>query len=293
MTRTLADVQQTTLSPSFAEDLSAAAFAANRQSLMFQFTALALSGAGIGLLVGLFCFNETHLTLSLKMIFAAILLLSAKRWTGSVLLVFIQLDLFFTESRRSGFSGASGVAANITFCLLVLSLLMFISRYRSLRQTSGVSLMNLLRGQWLGETKASETPAARPGPPEIAQRRAASLLGVSLTVQSLLIAILRLLVICLAATVLFTTLPQSLNSREWLTETPDGDIFLWPGPALLIIIVGVLVILSEIDWRQQSASQASLYLRSVFLKGHAADMRRMILRKLKATASHRKKREEP
>ncbi len=282
------------------EDASAAAFAANRQSMMFQLTSLALPGAGIGLLVGLFCFNETHLTLSLKMIFAAILLLSAKRWTGTVLLVFIQLDLFFTESRRSGFQGGlNGMVASVTFCLLVLCLLMFISRYRSLRQTSGVSFMNLLRGQWLGETKSSDTAAGTAtaagttaGTTETAGHRAASFLGVSLTVQSLLIAILRLLVICLAATVLLTALPQSLNSREWLTETADGNIFLWPGPALLVMIAGLLVVLSEIDWRQQSASQASLYLRSVFLKGHAADMRRMVLRKLKATASRRKKRED-
>ena len=159
--------------------------------------------------------------------------------------------------------------------------------------------MNLLRGQWLGETKSSDTAAGTAtaagttaGTTETAGHRAASFLGVSLTVQSLLIAILRLLVICLAATVLLTALPQSLNSREWLTETADGNIFLWPGPALLVMIAGLLVVLSEIDWRQQSASQASLYLRSVFLKGHAADMRRMVLRKLKATASRRKKRED-
>ena len=256
-------------------------YAVNIASLTFQLIAFSLIAGGLGLLVGFLSFNETHVNVSLKMIFAAILLVSVKRWTGTVLLIFVQLDMFFTEPRTRTTTGGVG---SILFCVLVLALLMFVSRYRSLRQTSSVGFMQLLRNAWMNQSSTTSTGMTWP---VIEQSQRASAKAIQLATASLLLSLFKLPFVCVLAYFVFAWIPRPMDAEAWLIESDGGSIFMWPGPTLLVLIVAVLILLSEFSWRQQTAAQASLYSRSAFLRIHNRDLSMIVRRRLKAMLKQR------
>ncbi|MCA9033817.1 MAG: hypothetical protein KDA91_01745 [Planctomycetaceae bacterium] len=260
---------------------SCSSYAVNKSGLMFQLIAYVLLTLGTGVLVGTSSFEASRIAVSLRLIFAAVLLLSVKRWTGTILLVFIQIDLFSSESRQLG-----GGMGYLVSDMLVLSLILFVSRYRLLRQTTSSGLMAMLRSLWFDEPEPSNSPRAS-NTSASEQSAAASAIGRS--ALSAGFGLTRLLVACVAAVVILMILPPSAGRDEWLVNSSGNSVFLWPGPFLLTCLLGLLILLTEITWRQQTESQSSQYARSAFLKAHNPDLRRIVVRRLKLLTKRRPK----
>jgi len=68
-------------------------------------------------------------------------------------------------------------------------------------------------------------------------------------------------------------LPLRQQKERWFQWTLANGQVIWPGATLLACILAVLVLVREVAWRQLSRSQASLYLRSTFLRLHLDDLR--------------------
>ena len=261
---------------------SCSSCAVNKSGLMFQLIAYVLLTLGIGVLVGTSSFEASRIAVSLRLIFAAVLLLSVKRWTGTILLVFIQIDLFSSESRQLG-----GGMGYLVSDMLVLSLILFVSRYRLLRQTTSSGLMAMLRSLWFDGPEPSSSSPRASNTSASEQSAAASAIGRS--ALSAGFGLTRLLAAGVAAVVILMILPPSAGRDEWLVNSSGNSVFLWPGPFLLTCLLGLLILLTEITWRQQTESQSSQYARSAFLKAHNPDLRRIVVRRLKLLAKRRPK----
>jgi len=66
-----------------------------------------------------------------------------------------------------------------------------------------------------------------------------------------------------------------------LRRAVNADPPMIVGAAILVAIVAAWVVISEISWRQMTASQARMYQRSVFVKLHYRDLRMVVMRRLK------------
>jgi hypothetical protein len=66
-----------------------------------------------------------------------------------------------------------------------------------------------------------------------------------------------------------------------LRDFLDVDPSLTAGALLIVCLFAVWIAVSEVSWRQMTAGQARMYLRSAFLKLHYADLRMIVRRRLK------------
>jgi hypothetical protein len=54
-----------------------------------------------------------------------------------------------------------------------------------------------------------------------------------------------------------------------------------PGPSLLTAVAGLIVIISEITWRQITRAQAEICQRTILVNSQFADLRMIVLQKQK------------
>ena len=69
--------------------------------------------------------------------------------------------------------------------------------------------------------------------------------------------------------------PWTLESEPWFNWTLANKQVLWPGPTLIVIMIGVFLFLSELAWRMRTGYQKRTFLRSDGAKSLYPDLRRI------------------
>jgi len=203
----------------------------------------------------------------LRIFLTAIILLTLKYWGSVMVLVAVQADLFFREPPRSAaLQGATGLFT----VFMIVALLMFINRNRELLKHAASrplsAILSLIVSVFRGKIAFDSGKAVR----EILQMLGATVRAIALLVGCVFV-----------SRILLGTLPNRRTLNEdlqgWmLDETPVLQCSL-----LLTGVIAVWVVCHEISWRQLTRDQARLYLRSVFLTIHHADLRMIVRGRLR------------
>ena len=216
---------------------------------------------------GLFFLLAPGMPWSARIFLIAVVLLTLRFWGGFAVLIAVQLDLFFREPQRSStFQGAAGFLT----VFLIVALLMFINRNRELLRRAASRPLSAILGLFVSGVKGELTfDTGR------AMREIPRMLG--LTIRG--IAILASCVFC--SRFLLSTLPnrRSFNRdlQQWFLD--EGSVA--RGSFLLVSMIAAWIVCTEISWRQLTKDQARLYVRSVFVIIHHADLRMVVRRGLK------------
>ncbi len=216
----------------------------------------------------------------LRIFLTAIILLTLKYWGSVMVLVAVQADLFFREPPRSA---ALQGAAGLLTVFLIAAMLMFINRNRELLKLAASrplsSIVGLIGSVFRGEIAFDAGKAVR----EIPRMLGATIRAIALLVGCVFV-----------SRILLSTLPnrRTLNEdlRGWMLD--ESSVLKYS--LLLTGMIAAWVLCNEISWRQLTRDQTRLYLRSVFLTIHHADLK-MIVRgrlKLRQKAAREKKQRE-
>ena len=203
----------------------------------------------------------------LRFFLTAIILLTLKYWGSVMVLIAVQADLFFREPPRSpALQGATGLLT----VFLILALLMFINRNRELLKHA-VSrplsvILSLIVSVFTNEIAFDSGKAVREIP---------RMLGATVRAIALLVACV------FVSRILLTILPNRRTLNEDLRGWMLDESSVLQCSLLLTGIIAVWVVCHEISWRQLTGEQARLYLRSVFLTIHHADLRMIVRGRLR------------
>ena len=203
----------------------------------------------------------------LRIFVTTIILLTLKYWGSVMLLVAVQADLFFREPPRSAaLQGVTGML--IVF--LIVALLMFINRNRVLLKQAArrplTSVVGLIVTAFRSEITFDSGKAVREIP---------RMLGATIRAMALLVSCV------FASRMLLSMLPNrwTINNdlRGWMLD--ESSVL--QCSLLLTGMIAAWIVCHEISWRQLTRNQARLYLRSVFLTIHHADLRMVVRGRLK------------
>ncbi|MBL8813230.1 MAG: hypothetical protein JNM43_23885 [Planctomycetaceae bacterium] len=210
---------------------------------------------------------------SVKLLFMAVVFLSLRYWGGILVLALVQFDLMSREGRMMNvMSGADG----FLFAFCIGSVLMFVARQRDvLNEVSRSDFRTLLRRMF-----ADDSRTTTPSGPERDQEAK----SIDTTMRLLGSAVRGLLVILLCATIArysLAVVPRgrafSLQIRDFIVDNPELT-----GVSLLVVgVMATVLVLTEIGWRQMTASQGRVYLRSALLKQMYVDLRMVTMRRLR------------
>ena len=205
---------------------------------------------------------------SIKLLLIALVFLTLKRWGGILVLVLVQGDLFLREGRELLVLNGSG---GVVFVFVVIAVLMFVARQRLLlQQIARDTIFSLARNLLSSDmTDASQENRRDTG-------------GVILRIFASAIRGLILLFCCTAvARSLLGMLPSNRDLTSNLRDLANIDPQMSMAGVLIISLVAAWVVVSEISWRQMTAAQSRVYLRSAFVKIHYRDLRMIVLRRLR------------
>lgn len=231
-----------------------------------------------GFFLGLFFFVDGDSAFPLQLVFFALLLVSVSRWTGAILLLALQIQLFLTEP--GGRTSVPG-PASLLFVMVTIIMLMGLSRFHTLQFAQHLSLFQLVRKVW----------GFLSGPEVQNSTRSARAVWESFVPMSLGLAIRLMMAVMLVVGgyLLLRYANVSDNIRDWAVRINAGDRQARPTPITLVIVLAVLLLLSEIAWRQKSVTQARMYLRSILLQDLFPELRMIIRQKLKYRRSEQNK----
>lgn len=203
-----------------------------------------------------------HLGWPLRFFLTAIILLTMKYWGSVMVLIAVQADLFFREPPRSAnFQGATGLLA----VFLIVTLLMFINRNRELLKHAASrplsSIFGLIVSAFKGEIVFDSSKAVR----QIPQMLGAIIRAIALLVGCVFV-----------SQILLNTLPNRRTFNEDLRRWMLDQTSVLQCSLLLSGIIAAWIVCHEIFWRQLTRDQSRLYLRSVFLTIHHADLRMIV-----------------
>lgn len=111
--------------------------------------------------------------------------------------------------------------------------------------------------------------------------------------KSLLQWIVRFLIVALAlifAAFITTYIAHSLldatisdlgrTARWWFNDTPSGLEF-WPSPSLIVSIIAIAILLTHLDWRRFTPTQAAMLVRIDNLRWQYPELKRLLARRRK------------
>lgn len=203
---------------------------------------------------------------SIRLLIIALVMLTLKRWGGVLVLMLVQGDLVLREGRDMAILNGSG---GVLFVLVVMAVLMFVARQRELlQQIARNSLVQIAR-EFLNTGEASAEAPKAVGIPA-ARIFSSALRGITLLFGCVVV-----------ARVMLGKLPTNRAVTSGLRDYIDIDPGLTAGALLIVCLFAVWIAVSEVSWRQMTAAQARMYLRSAFLKSHYADLRMIVRRRLK------------
>lgn len=217
----------------------------------------------VTVLVGALLLPEVQLHPSFKLVMIALLLVLIGRTTAAPLLIVFQTVLFFRPAHPDRLVDAPG---SCLFVIIVMGLLLFLSRDRTLKWIVRQSVVDLWKVAFTDSrpTSISSFPV-RQEPPGAFMRQ------MGLQVICVVIAQLLLWKFPLRE----TELDASGEMVSQVTSTLATISF------PLIMLVAVVVLMSELAWRRMTAQQASLYLRSTLMSLVYSDLRLVVRRQLK------------
>lgn len=161
----------------------------------------------------------------------------------------------FKEPGRSQMNPSLDSIASVFFALCFLA---WACRYQEIRR----GLLNLVLR--LSELDLNKPSSAASAP-----------VAVTSTILSHLIFYMKLLVFGLSAVFLLRNQPWTFESEPWFSWTMRTKQVLWPGPSLIVLIIGTLLCLSELTWRMRTRRQKRMFLRSDGAKSLYPDLRRI------------------
>jgi hypothetical protein len=202
-----------------------------------------------------------------KICLTAIILLMLKHWGCVLVLMAAQTDLFLREPQHSdAFRGFTGVSTVV----LIVGLLMFINRNRELLHRAANRPLRSTIQRFLEVFQGIPGSNSERACQEIYKMFTGTIVGlVVLAACSFL------------SQVLLTTIPdrRTLNEdlQTWMLEESTVLRF----SLLLAGIVATWIVCNEVSWRQLTREQAELYMRSVFMVIHHADLRMIVRGRIK------------
>lgn len=221
--------------------------------------------AAAGFLLDFLLFGSTGVSVLLRLVVLAGLLLTTLRSLGWPVLLAIQLSLLIREpSHRDMLHGLHSLMS----CLAAIGVVAYASSFQSTRR----EFRNLFAA-------TVHTAVHRDRVPLPAHLQAPQY-------PSLAIRACVLVALVLASMLIFIDLPIAAPVRDqwWQRSRADG-LVLWPGPWVVVLGLALMVIFWQSQWRHMNPAQARLYLRSTFMHYHYRDLRMIVLRRLKASRS--------
>lgn len=224
----------------------------------------------VGLLIGVLLFHNVELPISVKGLFVVLLLWLIGRTSATPLLIAFQMTLFFREPQRISKADSFG---SFVFAGVVLGLLVFLSRDRTLRRVTRCRVGDLIRSLF---PRPDDSTSAMS--PEIV--RPATSLDHQTPVR--FIRHFASLVVCvLVAQLLLTLFPISGGVQRDEQSLAVTKQVLEPMPIMLVATMIVVIAAAEIAWRRLTLEQASMYLRSTQVSLLHADIRMIVRSRLK------------
>lgn len=95
---------------------------------------------------------------------------------------------------------------------------------------------------------------------------------------------LKLICVVLLATAILSNQPWTTNSNAWLQWSLTNKQVLWPGPLLIVIVIGLIVVVNEFGWRRKTTVQKKLSLRCNAVRILYPDMQRIVRHRIKRRA---------
>jgi hypothetical protein len=210
---------------------------------------------------------------SIKLLLIALVFLTLKRWGGVLVLVLVQCDLLLREGLEFPTLTGSG---GILFVLTVISVLMFVARQRMLLQQIASNSVFSLAREFFSPTDYASTLSSA-GEPEPGPQSANGALRI---ISSALRGVTLLFVCVIVARALLLMVPRNRELTGRLRELVNLDPAMWAATGLLVSLAAIWIVFSEISWRQLTAAQARMYLRSTFVKAHYRDLRMIVMRRI-------------
>lgn len=220
-------------------------------------------------LVGALLIPEVELNASLKFVIIALLLVLIGFTSAAPLLVVFQTLLFFRQPRQARWADVPG---SCLFVMIVMGLVMFLSRDRTLKWIVRQSVADLWKTVFTHRRSTISTttfPMSQDSP-------------------GALVRLIMLQVVCVV-------IAQGLLLMFPLREE-DGQAVTYLTTMLgtvqfpFIILVSVVVVMSELAWRRITPQQASVYLKSTLMTLLYDDLRLVVRRRGKLR--HRQTTEE-
>ncbi len=224
---------------------------------------LSVIAAATGLLVLL----APNMPWSIRIFSIAIVLLTLRFWGGFAVLVAVQLDLLLRETQRSStFQGPVGMLT----VFLIIALLMFINRNRELLKRAASRPLSVIWARIVAALKG-----------EIAFEPARAVREIRRMAGGLIRGVAILTGCVFGSRILLSMLPGRRTLGRDLQQWFLDDTSVARSSLLLVLVAAAWILCNEISWRQLTRDQTRLYLRSVFLVIHHADLRMVVRRGLK------------
>lgn len=208
---------------------------------------------------------------SIKLLLIALVFLTLKRWGGVLVLMLVQCDLLLREGLD--FPTLTG-SAGVLFVLTVISVLMFVARQRMLLQQIASNSVFSLAKELFSATGDANTPSSA------GDSEPQSSTGVLRIISSALRGVTILFVCVIVARILLLMVPRNRELTGHLRDLVNLDPAMWAATGLLVSLAAIWIVFSEISWRQLTAAQARMYLRSTFVKTHYRDLRMIVMRRI-------------
>jgi hypothetical protein len=207
----------------------------------------------IELLLG---FTES-LGLILRLSLLAIIMTCVVLRLGWLVLVAIQVSLFFQEPLRQPLEHTP---SGLFFVLASLFAIVAAMKIPQTHKWVTDVFLTLFR---IGIDQGSSTSS---GPPSESKDR------LPLVRLSFAFWALHGTLIVIFAVFLLTKVPVGRQYDSWLQWSLKNSQAVWPGALLMVLMIAMLVVVRENAWRQLEPSQARLYLRSIQLIANYRDL---------------------
>ncbi len=242
----------------------------------FRFVGDILQFCAITVVLGMLLFADTSVSLTVQLLTTAVLLWGALRWGGWVVLVAIQVSLFF---REPGGSQMNPGWEAFLYCVISLLIIALVSHSPSIRRQASRWFANqmtmLVCQQSLQDQSSGRSESTNQALENDPADRILYPMQWMVLLGTVLLAIL-----------LMRWLPITSSLRlQWLERSVANAYMLWPGASLVVLVIGLLVTVREAAWRQMTTGQARLYLCCSFVLGHFPDLKMVVLRRQKFNRS--------
>ena len=236
--------------------------------------------AVVCLLIGVLLFQSVNLPATVVGLFVVLLLWLIGRTSATPLLVAFQLVLFFREPHRT--STADGLGSFV-FVVIVLGLLMFLGRDKTLKRLASRRVSDLVRSLFgTGAGMSVVADAASVG------SDAGSIRYEGMPPTSFVRYLTSLVISVLVAQLMLTVFAIPGDADRSQQSLADAKETLASASPLLMALIVTVILLSSLTWRHLTVEQASMYARSTLVGLMYSDIRMIVRQRIKFRRRKRK-----